>query len=136
MVAQEMDKVQALEIAERELDDDQHVQHEYQELHELLAQIADAPTSDAPAGMDPDWWIDDQEVSRWLITLEGRVNLERIASFRRSLLGEDGVVDAQIISLDQGQIHIRVITRGGLPMGPLEHAVGKLTARSISGTSR
>lgn len=136
MVAQEMDQVQPDEITEQQLIDDQRVQHEYRELHELLEQIADAPASGLPAITDPDWWIDDPEVSRWLITLEGQVNLERVRTFRRSLLREEDVVDAQIISLEQGQIHIRVITNGGLPMGPLEHAVGKLTARSLSAPSR
>lgn len=132
MVAQEQDLNQQQSIAAQDVGADQRVQHEFRELNDLLAYIAETPVTGEPVSADPNWTIDDPEVTRWLITLEGRVNLDRIARFRRSLLSEENVADAQIISLDHGKIHIRVITNGGLPMGPLELAVGKLTARGVS----
>lgn len=131
MVAQDVNQNERHQISDHEVSIDRRVQHEFQELNTLLEHIADIPLNETPASVDPNWRIEDPEVTRWLITLEGKVNLERIARFRRSLLSEDDVVDAQIVSLELGQIHIRVITNGGLPMGPLEHAVGKLTARSM-----
>lgn len=131
MVAQETNLNERYSIMEQDVIRDQRVQYEYRELNSLLEHIAEAPEAGDPTPSDPTWWIDDPEIFRWLITMEGKVNLERISRFRKSLLREDGVVDAQVINLEHGQIQIRVITTGGLPMGPLELAVGKLTARSL-----
>lgn len=131
MIAQEMDLDQACDALEKDVSSDQRVQDEFRELNTLLEQIAEAPIDESPKVTDSGWKIDDPDLFRWLITLEGRVNLERIACFRQSLLREDEVIDAQVVSLEHGQICIRVVTTGGLPMGPLELAVGELTANGM-----
>lgn len=132
MVVQEASAVQQNNVLAQQVFADARVQHEFAELNNLLEQIAESPAPRTPQVEDATWRIDDPDVHRWLITLEGRVNLERIARFRQSLLREDEVIDAQVVAIENGEIRIRVITTGGLPMGPLELAVGKLTARNES----
>lgn len=132
MVSTDMNVDQRTDMLEKQVIADERVQYELQELNSLLEHIADTPVADTPEILDSTWRIEDPDVDRWLITLEGQVNLERIARFRRSLLAEEDVSDAQVVRIENGQIQIRVITNGGLPMGPLELAVGKLTAENMS----
>ena len=37
------------------------------------------------------------------------------------------IIDARVESFNDGQISIRIVTTGGIPMGPLERAVSSLT---------
>jgi hypothetical protein len=112
---------------EHGLASDERVQHEFEQLNELLALINDQPAHNVETHTDPTWRIDDYEVSRWRIVVKGNTRLDRIAQFRSELQRRDDIVDARVERFDGGEIAIRITTTGGIPMGPLERAVRSLT---------
>lgn len=113
---------------EHVLSGDQRVQEEFEQLNQLLAEIDDHPVTESPTPSDPNWHINDYEVSRWRIVLEGNTRLDRIAAFREKLYRRDDILDVSVESFDCGQISIRLVTTGGIPMGPIERAVCSLTS--------
>jgi hypothetical protein len=120
--------MQADEVAfERVLANDERVQHEFDRLSRLLAEIDELPASDVDNATDPNWHINDYEVSRWRIVVKGNTRLDRIAHFRSELQRRDDIIDARVERFDGGEITIRLVTTGGIPMGPLERAVWTLT---------
>lgn len=110
-----------------ELEGDERVQHEFHQLNQLLEVINDHPAHTIETQSDPAWRIDDYEVSRWRIIVQGSTRLDRIAQFRSELQSRDDIVDARVERFDGGEIAIRIVTTGGIPMGPLERAVRVLT---------
>jgi hypothetical protein len=127
MIANEWpDESQEL-LFEQLLISDERVQDEFDQLNRVLAEINDYPVTESPEPSDPAWRIDDFEVSRWRIVVEGDTRLDRIAAFRRDLHARDDIVSARVERFDDGQICIRLVTTGGIPMGPLERAVATLT---------
>lgn len=128
MVVQEMTAGQHYEVTfEHVLQNDERVQQEYDQLNDFLAKLSSSPIDESPTESDPAWRIDDLEVSRWKITLQGNVRFDRVAQFREKLQHRDDVIDARVDSIDQGMITIRLVTTGGIPMGPLDNAVWELT---------
>jgi hypothetical protein len=109
------------------LDRDERVQYEFHRLNQLLAEIDDAPVNEGGESADPNWHINDYEVSRWRIVVKGHTRLDRIAHFRSELQRRDDIIDARVERFDGGEIAIRLVTTGGIPMGPLERAVWTLT---------
>lgn len=112
------------------LSSDERVQEEFDQLNRLLEEIDDHPVEEAPTQSDPSWRIDDHEVSRWRIVVQGNTRLDRIARFRSELQRRDDIIDARVERFDGGEIAIRLVTTGGIPMGPLERAVWSLTRGS------
>jgi hypothetical protein len=106
---------------------DERVQYEFDQLSQLLAEIDDAPADESAESVDPNWHINDYEVSRWRIVVQGHTRLDRIAHFRSELQRRDDIIDARVERFDGGEIAIRLVTTGGIPMGPLERAVWTLT---------
>lgn len=108
---------------------DERVQREYEELNRFLSEINNMPPSEleAESETDPAWRVDDYEVSRWRIVVKGQTRLDRIAHFRSELQRREDIIDARVERFDGGEIAIRLVTTGGLPMGPLERAVWTLT---------
>jgi hypothetical protein len=106
---------------------DERVRREYYELNRLLAKIDDIPVSEQPVTTDSNWTISDYEVSGWRIVVKGNTRLDRIAEFRSELQQHRDIIDARVERFDCGEIVIRLVTTGGIPMGPLERAVWGLT---------
>jgi hypothetical protein len=106
---------------------DARVQYEFDQLNQLLAEIDDVPSEEPAEAVDPNWHINDYEVSRWRIVVQGHTRLDRIAQFRSELQRRDDIIDARVERFDGGEIAIRLVTTGGIPMGPLERAVWTLT---------
>lgn len=111
---------------EEALSRDERVQYEFEQLNRLLEEIVDVPLSEYSASSDPNWPIPEHHVSRWLITLKGELNLERVAAFRKTMLKCDNVLDARVHDLMNGRLCIRLVTTGGIQMGPIEQALGAL----------
>jgi hypothetical protein len=105
---------------------DVHVQYEFDQLSRFLEEISDFPLDESPATSDPLWPIPENNVSRWVITLEGEMQVDRVSVFRKSLLGCQNVVDARVHNLMDGHICIRLVTTGGIQMGPVEQALSIL----------
>ncbi len=112
---------------EQALKSDERVQHEFGELNRLLAEIDLLDSDEVEQQSDPNWRINDYEVSRWRIIVQGNTRLDRIAQFRSELQQRDDIIDARVERFDGGEIAIRLVTTGGIPMGPLERAVWSLT---------
>jgi hypothetical protein len=106
-----------------ELRNDGRVQYEFQRLNQYLDDITDFPLDESPATSDASWTIPENDVSRWVITLKGEMRSDRVSAFRTSLLGCDNVVDARVDDLSDGRIRIRLLTTGGIQMGPVQQAV-------------
>ncbi len=106
---------------------DERVQAEYNALNQLLDTIDEVPSDRLETNSDPTWRVEDHEVSRWHIVVKGQTRLDRIAHFRSELQRRDDIIDARVERFDGGEIAIRLVTTGGLPMGPLERAVWMLT---------
>jgi hypothetical protein len=106
---------------------DARVQYEFDQLNQLLAEIDEVPVTECGESTDPNWHINDYEVSHWRIVVQGHTRLDRIAHFRSELQRRDDIVDARVERFDGGEITIRLVTTGGIPMGPLERAVWTLT---------
>jgi hypothetical protein len=112
------------------LAEDERVQYEFEQLNQLLAEIDETPPAESNNIPDPNWHIHDCEVSRWRIVVQGHTRLDRIAHFRSELQRRDDIIDARVERFDGGEIAIRLVTTGGIPMGPLERAVWTLTRES------
>lgn len=121
---------------EHTLASDRRVQDEFDRLNRLLEQIEVSPLPetgdelDSEPNADPSWHINDYEVSRWRIVVKGHTRLDRIAHFRSELQRREDIIDARVERFDGGEIAIRLVTTGGIPMGPLERAVWSLTRNS------
>jgi hypothetical protein len=109
---------------------DERVIFEFHELNRLLKEIDSIPPSEVETNADPNWRINDYEVSRWRVVVKGNTRLDRIARFRSELQQRDDIIDARVERFDAGEITIRLVTTGGIPMGPLERAVWALTRES------
>jgi hypothetical protein len=118
------------ETVEELLDRDIRVQHEFEQLSRLLKEIVDIPLNETPVTSDPSWPIPERHVSRWLITLEGEIRSDRVTAFRGTLLKCDNVIDVHVSDLLDGHICIRVVTTGGIHMGPLQRAITELRTPS------
>lgn len=106
---------------------DERVRREYTELTRLLAEIDEIPPAELETDSDPVWRVNDYEVSRWHVVVKGETRLDRIARFRSELQQREDIIDARVERFDGGEIVIRLVTTGGIPMGPLERAVWTLT---------
>lgn len=115
------------QVFEHMLEADSRVQKEFKQLNQLLHTISEAPVVEPRDLADPSWRIDDYEVSRWHIVVKGNTRLDRIARFRAELQQREDIIDARVERFDCGEISIRLVTTGGIPMGPLERAVWALT---------
>jgi hypothetical protein len=120
------------QVFEQMLEVDQRVQHEFDQLNQLLDSLGSTPTPETDVVADPNWHINDYEVSRWRIVVKGQTRLDRIAHFRAELQRRDDIIDARVERFDGGEIAIRLVTTGGIPMGPLERAVWSLTRDGAS----
>jgi hypothetical protein len=114
-------------VFEHLLEADNRVQQEFSQLSQLLETISEAPAGEPFDSADPSWLVNDFEVSRWRIVVKGNTRLDRIARFRAELQRRDDIIDARVERFDCGEIAIRLVTTGGIPMGPLERAVWALT---------
>ncbi|TVR71166.1 MAG: hypothetical protein EA415_11850 [Sphaerobacteraceae bacterium] len=115
------------QVFEHVLAHDSRVQHEFDQLNQLLDSINEIPANELQDVADPSWRINDYEVSRWRIVVKGNTRLDRIAHFRAELQQREDIIDARVERFDGGEIAIRLVTTGGIPMGPLERAVWALT---------
>lgn len=114
-------------VFELSLAGDERVQREFAQLNRLLEEIDHVEQTVEDNASDSNWYINDYEVSRWRIFVKGNTRLDRIAHFRSELQHRDDIIDARVERFDGGEIAIRLVTTGGIPMGPLQKAVWTLT---------
>jgi hypothetical protein len=112
---------------EHALSNDARVREEFDQLNRFLNDIHHLPVDVTPTQSDPAWRIEDHEVCRWRIVVQGNTRLERIVRFRSELKRRDDIIDVRVERSGDGEIAIHLETTGGIPMGPLERAVWTLT---------